>query len=447
MNVSDRPIAVLAIAVLVIALAAVGASAMASAQGEFPSTFYGEVEINGEPAADFEDVTVSAVVDGTTYDTIEVDDDSMYGGPTLTDPRLEVPPDDEIDDGDTVEFEINGENFDATMADQTADVDFGADQQVDLTVDNVEIDPDDPDDDPAPGTGTGTGPAPDEDDDVDAEPPEPPADVDVEVDEDADLEFDEETGQTTATFGEDNAVESISFGFDTAGSVNARTLSQEPDETGPSPGASTRVAQITVGEALQDQTATVRMRVPLDRLDDVGADAEDLRMNRFADGEWQGLETEVIGETDTHVRVEAETPGFSYFSVSAVSEPEAAIDAPAEVEAGEEFELDGSDSADEYGEIVAHEWDVDGETLTGETVTAAIDSAGDATVELTVENDAGETDTATATVSVLEEEVEPEPEPEPEPDDGLSTGLIIGAILFVAIVAIGALLYARRQNE
>ena len=294
--------------------------------------------------------------------------------------------------------------------------------------------------------GGGVTTPPTDDPDVDAEPPEPPAEVDVELEETVDIEFDEEAGTSTATFSEENTVESITFGFQTSGTVNARNLDREPDETGPSPGASVRVTQITVGEELQDQPATIRMRVSLDRLEEIGADADDLRMNRYNadEGEWQGLETDPIGQTDTHVRLEAETPGFSYFSVSATSEPTAAIDAPAEVEEGEEVTLDASGSEDEYGEIVSYDWTVDGESLSGETVTTTLENPGDVDVELTVTNDAGETSTAGATVSVLEEDVGDVVD---DPDDGISTILGVFVILLVIVLGVGGALYAQRQSE
>ena len=287
-----------------------------------------------------------------------------------------------------------------------------------------------------------------------AEPPEPPEDVEVEREDEADLEFDESTGETTAVFSEQNNVESITFGFQTSGTVNARNLDGEPDETGPSPGASARVSQITVGEELQDESATIRKRVSLDRLEEIGADAEDLQMNRFdaSEGEWQGLETEVIGETDTHARVRAETPGFSFFSVSATSEPAAVIQAPDEIEQNEEFTLDGSESSTEYGEVEAWEWTVNGETLTGETITTSIDEPGEADIELTVTNDADETDTATDELSVLQVEDEPAPGTDPDPDAGADpdetgSGLIIGIVVFLAIAVLAILLYVRQQGD
>lgn len=430
---------------VLLAIGLAGGMAMSVVGQEAPASYYGEVDINIDDPAD-ENVELIAVVDGDDVASIDVESDGSYGGPSPDDGKLRINSDD-ASNGDDVSFEVDGDSFDRTEVDSTSPSDvtvqFGEVQEVDIDV-TVDVD----DDDPSTGTGGGAGAPPATDDpDVDAEPPDPPADVDVELDETVDIEFDDETGQSVATFGEDNAVESITFGFETAGSVNARTLSQEPDETGPSPGASARVAQISVGADLTDSTATIRMRVSQDRIDEIDAEPEDLRVNRFADGEWQGLDSEVE-ETDDGVVVEAETPGFSYFSVSATSEPTAAIDVPADVEVGEEFTLDGSDSTDRYGEIVAWEWDLDGEALSGETATAVLDAAGEYTVSLTVENDAGETDTVEATVEAVDEPVEEPEEPEePEPeDDGLGLTAIVLGVLVVAVLAAAVVVYLRREN-
>jgi PGF-pre-PGF domain-containing protein/PGF-CTERM protein len=263
------------------------------------------------------------------------------------------------------------------------------------------------------------------------------------------------------TFTEESTTESITFeGGDIEGEVTVAEYDSEPEETGASPGRSVAVTQIEVPDP--DQSATIRKRVSADRLEEIEADAGDLRINRFDDeaGEWQALDTEAVETTDEHVVLEAETPGFSFFSVSAVSEPAAAIAAPGEVEAGEEFRLDASDSSDEYGDVVAHEWHVAGETLTGETVTTAISDAGEVTVELTVENDAGETTTTSTTVTVVEpgteeetraaDETESDGADETDSEAGTDTGEDTEeqdgfglAVAFVALLA--AALFARRR--
>lgn len=300
--------------------------------------------------------------------------------------------------------------------------------------------------------GGGGGGAPSGGDET-VEPPAPPENVEVTNEEAANLNFNEETGQASATFSEQSYVESVSFGFDAAGSVNVRDLDTEPAETGDMPGASAVVSQVTVSEFLEDSAATIRMRVSQERLSEIGAAPEDLRINRYNDdaGEWQGLETEVIEETNNFVRLEAETPGFSFFGVSAVGEPAAAIDSPSEITVGEVLTLDGSESSDQYGEIVAYEWSVGETSLTGETVTTSFDEPTDVTVELTVENDAGETNTATTTVTVVEDDgtetggtgTDGTGE---EPDDSSSPIIAVVLLLFALLIG-GGVAYYIFQDE
>ena len=317
-------------------------------------------------------------------------------------------------------------------------------------------DDDDDDDEPTTGGGGGGGGG-------GIAPPEetPTPDVGVIAEETVTPSV-TEPGSATVAFSEESGVESVAFeSEDVSGSVTARTLETEPDSTGPSPGASAAVTQINVPEGAEDTPATVRMRASRDRIDELDADPADLRVNRFNEdaGEWQGLPSEVVEQNDEVVVLEAETPGFSYFSVSAVGEPEAVIDVPEEVGAGTEITLDGSGSTTEYGEIVAYEWSVNGDSLDGETVTTALDSAGEYEVELTVENDAEETDTVTQTVTVSEAEAGDgdgdgatdgedsgddgesttgdgdEPTDEPAELPGFGVGIALIALLAAALVA------------
>jgi PGF-CTERM protein len=71
------------------------------------------------------------------------------------------------------------------------------------------------------------------------------------------------------------------------------------------------------------------------------------------------------------------------------------------VTTGENVTLDASASTDTYGEITAYDWTVDGESFSGETATTTFETTGEVTVELTVTNDAGETNTTSSTVSVV----------------------------------------------
>ena len=73
---------------------------------------------------------------------------------------------------------------------------------------------------------------------------------------------------------------------------------------------------------------------------------------------------------------------------------------PSATEVGQAVSFDASGSRDDSS-IVSYEWDFgDGETASGESVSNTYDVTGDYTVELTVTDDDGATDSATATVSV-----------------------------------------------
>jgi PGF-pre-PGF domain-containing protein/PGF-CTERM protein len=400
-------------------------------------------DINRQSVSDTTlDASAVAVPDGSSDTTITVETFGNWSEGTYRVIHM-------ANDGTAGGFESNTQTI--TIQEQTDGTD-GTDGD-----DGTDGADDDDDDDGGGGGGGGGGIVPPSDG-------EPPADVDVVAEETATTSVTQEG--TTATFSEDSSVESVTFsGQRVSGDVTARTLSSEPSSTGPSPGSSVSVTQITVPGDVEDNPATVRLRVSQDRLEEMDAAPEDLRANRFdeAAGEWQGLPSEVVDQNDRRVVVEAETPGFSFFSVSAVSEPDAALSIPEEVETGTELTLDGSGSSNRYGEIVAYEWSVDGDTLEGETATTTIDSAGEYTVELTVQNDADRTDTASQTITV----VEPEPAEDGEDgEDGADDGDgetdpgdgepaddeaddLPGFGVVVALIALlaAALIASRRQNS
>ncbi|MCU4754321.1 PKD domain-containing protein [Halobacteria archaeon AArc-curdl1] len=104
--------------------------------------------------------------------------------------------------------------------------------------------------------------------------------------------------------------------------------------------------------------------------------------------------TDDVGQTDTaSTSVEVE-----------VDLPVAQLDIPGSVDAGEEFELDASPSTQGTYFIDEHTWNVDGETLTGETTSYSFpeDAEGEHTVELTVTDTEGNSD-------ITSEEVEVQP--------------------------------------
>ncbi|PSQ57422.1 hypothetical protein BRD22_02560, partial [Halobacteriales archaeon SW_8_68_21] len=208
----------------------------------------------------------------------------------------------------------------------------------------------------------------------------------------------------TATFSNDSVLERISFDNPVDGTVTVAELEQPPPRATAPPGAGVTVLAIEPDVGVSDVGATIEFGVPTESVERTDAAAEDLQVTRFVDGEsqeWESVETEVVGVGDGEITLRAETPDTSIFSVSAVATPEAAVEiTPSAVEVGETVRLDASGSRDRYGEIVAFEWAVAGEATGGEQVTATFDTAGEVTVELTVRNGAGRTDTRTTNLTV-----------------------------------------------
>jgi PGF-pre-PGF domain-containing protein len=64
-------------------------------------------------------------------------------------------------------------------------------------------------------------------------------------------------------------------------------------------------------------SATVVFTIPADWLEEHGMAPEGVTLMRCVNGEWQSLETEVIGEENGNYRFSATTPGFSTFAIAA----------------------------------------------------------------------------------------------------------------------------------
>jgi PGF-pre-PGF domain-containing protein len=223
----------------------------------------------------------------------------------------------------------------------------------------------------------------------------------------ANITVDSETGTSAVTFDDTAPVENIEFQptddsgtASVTGSVQVTEVSTPPAETGAPPGATTTIMEVQVPATVEDRSATVRFRVPAERLETTEATAETLRVYRYADDEWQRLDARVVAGSGSRVTIEAETPGFSFFSTSAVGSPTAEMMISSTTVSATKLRLNASESTDPYGTIVAYEWTVAGQTLTGEAATLTIEESGEYTVELTVTNGAGEMDTVTETVRI-----------------------------------------------
>lgn len=163
---------------------AVGAASTVAADEpgpDLPASYYGEIEIDGEPAP--AGSILVAEIDGEIRGEIEVQEDGEFGGASAADEKLTVDGESE-DIGEPVTFRIADQQLNATpqVAWEPGDV-----KEVNLTAEEETQDP--PSDDPAPPTG---GPTPPSDD---------PANVSI---TEATLDGEEfETGESvtvTATF-------------------------------------------------------------------------------------------------------------------------------------------------------------------------------------------------------------------------------------------------------
>jgi len=469
--------AAIALVGLVASGAAVGGVAGQDGPPATPAAYYGQVSLEGGEAVD--GVTVEAVVDGEVRDSIETDADGSFGGSGAFDEKL------------TVEGPADGEvTFRVAGVDAgTAAWESGANEEVALELDEVPdsgtddgdggdnadgTGPGDGGDDTDPvggdggdGDGGGTGPAggadgsggdggADTPDTPDAPSDEPSVEDAVDAPEGATAVASEaatvraspDGASSSVAFAGETGVEGIEFGGAVEGDVGVVELDGTPESTGRPPGAGVSMVEISVPETARDTPATIRTRIGADRLAETGADAEDLRLSRHSEGEWQALETSVVERTDGDVVLAAETPGFSVFAVSAVSEPEAAITVDSDpVETGESVTLSGVRSSDEYGEIVAYDWDVDGETTAGSVTETTFSEPGEYDVELTVTNDAGETDSTTATVSVESTGGAGTAGTLPVEEPGLLPPTTLGAVVGALVLALLVVAAVRRADR
>ena len=437
-----------------------------------PAAYHGQVTLtdSGDP---IDGVTVEAVVDGEVRDSIETDTDGSFGGSGAFDEKLTVegPVDGDVTfrvegvDAGTAAWESGANEEVALELDEEPDSDEGTDPG-----DGSDTEPGDGGDgsDPSDG-GDGSGPSggtggdggsgggagtpgtPDTPGDTPTDEPsvedvvQIPEGATAVASEAATVQAGSDGTSSSVVFAGETGVEGIEFGGAVEGDVGVVELESAPESTGQPPGAGVSVVEISVPEEARNTPATIRTRIGSDRLEAAGADAEDLRLSRHSEGEWQALETSVVERSGGDVVLAAETPGFSVFSVSAVSQPEAAITVdPDAVDPGESVTLSGVRSSDEYGEIVSYEWAIADETAAGSVTETTFSEPGEYDVELTVTNDAGETDSTTATVEVGASEQDQADSVE---EPGFLSPTTLGGVLGALVLALLVVAAVRRADR
>mgnify|MGYP006278351923 FL=1 len=121
------------------------------------------------------------------------------------------------------------------------------------------------------------------------------------------------------------SVTNITFSNENAtGNVSIEDLTRVPRNITQPEGKAVQSSRITVPESERNRSATVQMRVNASQLSKFNASAEDLVITRYNDTseEWEELNTSVVTSSNESVLLEAETPGFSLFAVTAPEEEE-----------------------------------------------------------------------------------------------------------------------------
>ena len=297
----SQPLRLLAVAIAVLlvtsTIAIGGVAAQDDGPPEPPHRLFGTVtDQDGDTVSD---ATVEVLYDGSVVNTATTDGDGYY------DLKIEDPDDSAQDESLTVRVSGVDDTDEGSTTWSSA-----ASENIDLSVTVTTGGDDDG------GAGTGGGGSgvdtPDISDDLGD---------DAEVsDESEGIITTGDDGRSSVTFSSISNVESITFSGEVSGTAVVRNIDGTPAATGSPPGTAVSVSDITVPEDARDSPATVRMRVSNDRIDEFSVEAENLAVYRFADGEWNQLDTEIASETDSGVILEAETPGFSFFAVSTVED-------------------------------------------------------------------------------------------------------------------------------
>ncbi len=112
---------------------------------------------------------------------------------------------------------------------------------------------------------------------------------------------------------DDIIVDAITFDNASTGNGTATiaVLETRPTDLEPAPGERLAILDITVPDALTDETATITFTVDSDAIEDPAA----VHLARYTD-EWTSIQPDLRETTDgEHIYV-AETPGFSYFAIT-----------------------------------------------------------------------------------------------------------------------------------
>ncbi len=346
------------------------AIALAGAVPQLPHSFYGHVSLQNPGEGDaqaFQSGTVSARVDGEQVASLDYED-GTYGGSGVYDSKLLVQGD-SVGDGDTITFYVNGLKTENTTSFSSGEV-----EEFDLM---VEV---------------------------------PPKDEPAEV------------SQVKQNVGEGDTVDVEVPDAATRSNGGATSINITVNQSSSSVEVNVTVSDSQTGEASSD-TADTEVHGYIDINTNVGKSVESstigFKLNKtvvdnnggpsavvllhYENGRLtEKLDATQVKENSDYYFFESQVSGFSTFAMSTDnSDPNADIDASStDVEVDDSIDFDASGSSDNVG-ITSYSWDFDdGDTASGETASHSYDSAGTYTVELTVEDKAGNTDTDTVEIDV-----------------------------------------------
>lgn len=305
-----------------------------------PAAYYGTVTVNGTPAP--AGVTVVARIDGEVRGTITTGQRGTYGGPGAFAAKLIVHGS-TADEGAPVTFSVAGEPATTTVSWQSGDI-----RRVDLTVTgDTTPPPDDPGntgDDPPDAPNSGTNPATTPGGTPDASTGGGDSAANQSVGRAAQVSVARSNATLAVSVVNATPNETVSIDLAAAGtgssgvalealnitthSGGAFTLnvshSSDPPADAPADVPPNAVGFISVEHSIPDtqiQAVDFTFRVATTTLTARGIDPGAVALYRYHDGTWTALETTQVGETPTHYRYRAVSPGFSVFAIGQRAAP------------------------------------------------------------------------------------------------------------------------------
>ena len=325
---------------LIFSLILISAVAGVSAQPVPPHDIYGTVTDNGEAA---EGILIEAEVDGTIEDSDTTGSNGDYSlriSSTASNFNIIV-------DGSTEESNIQ---FDSGASDQ---YDFGGDY-IENTSEDETTNPSEDEGDTGPGGAPIDNNRTDEDQ-QDEQDQETPDESENQTQEGPDRVVEavaSENGTASADVGNVSANEKVQVTIPEQASADGEADVESVSFTSTSDASDVSVQVEDVGsdfEKVKDKVenkrpegkvysyqnidvsnveddsvseASVGFKISKAFIEENEATVEDVRLNRFHNGEWESYEAENTGETESHYRFEADTPGFSTYAITLAQEEE-----------------------------------------------------------------------------------------------------------------------------